>query len=78
MGRRGGSEDPLSSHPYAVLAAQRLLPVLRNAGADAAVRAATVLLAAGCRAVELATSTPGRPAAVARTVPLADGHGRPR
>ncbi|WP_078095858.1 bifunctional 4-hydroxy-2-oxoglutarate aldolase/2-dehydro-3-deoxy-phosphogluconate aldolase [Streptomyces sp. fd1-xmd] len=67
----------MSSHPYEVLAAQRLLPVLRNAGAGQAVRAATALLAAGCRAVELTTSTPGWAGAVARTAGLADAHGRP-
>ncbi|MFD5618993.1 bifunctional 4-hydroxy-2-oxoglutarate aldolase/2-dehydro-3-deoxy-phosphogluconate aldolase [Streptomyces yangpuensis] len=64
------------AHPYAVLTAQRLLPVLRNADADEAVRAATRLLAAGCRAVELTTSTPGWAGAVARTAGLADVHGR--
>lgn len=66
----------MSCHPYAVMAAQRLLPVLRNSGADEAVRATTDLLAAGCRAVELTTSTPGWAAAVARTAPLADALGR--
>ncbi|MER7730482.1 bifunctional 4-hydroxy-2-oxoglutarate aldolase/2-dehydro-3-deoxy-phosphogluconate aldolase [Streptomyces erythrochromogenes] len=66
----------MSSHPYEVLAAQRLLPVLRNTGADEAVHATTALLAAGCRAVELTTSTPGWPGAVARTAELADCHGR--
>ncbi len=64
------------AHPYVVLAAQRLLPVLRNADADAAARAVTQLLAAGCRAVELTTSTPGWAGAVARTAGLADVHGR--
>ncbi|MFJ6793348.1 aldolase [Streptomyces sp. NPDC091268] len=64
-------------HPYAVLAAQRLLPVLRDADADGAVRRAAGLLAAGARAVELTTSTPGWAEAVARTAPLADAHGRP-
>ncbi|MFE2273000.1 bifunctional 4-hydroxy-2-oxoglutarate aldolase/2-dehydro-3-deoxy-phosphogluconate aldolase [Streptomyces lavendulae] len=66
----------MSCHPYAVMAAQRLLPVLRNTGADEAVRAATDLLAAGCRAVELTTSTPGWASAVARTAPLTDARGR--
>ncbi|WP_259656436.1 bifunctional 4-hydroxy-2-oxoglutarate aldolase/2-dehydro-3-deoxy-phosphogluconate aldolase [Streptomyces sp. gCLA4] len=70
----GSSGTP--AHPYAVLAAQRLLPVLRNADADEAVHAATRLLAAGCRAVELTTSTPGWAAAVARTAGLADVRGR--
>ncbi|MFD9411133.1 bifunctional 4-hydroxy-2-oxoglutarate aldolase/2-dehydro-3-deoxy-phosphogluconate aldolase [Streptomyces sp. NPDC059989] len=64
-------------HPYAVIAAQRLLPVLREADADRAVRRTTALLAAGCRAVELTTSTPGWADALARTVPLTDPHGRP-
>ncbi|MFJ3921956.1 bifunctional 4-hydroxy-2-oxoglutarate aldolase/2-dehydro-3-deoxy-phosphogluconate aldolase [Streptomyces sp. NPDC090022] len=67
----------MSCHPYAVLAAQRLLPVLRDADADGAVTRTTALLAAGCRAVELTTSTPGWDGAVARTVSLADRHGRP-
>ncbi|MEU3778724.1 bifunctional 4-hydroxy-2-oxoglutarate aldolase/2-dehydro-3-deoxy-phosphogluconate aldolase [Streptomyces sp. NPDC032472] len=67
----------MSCHPYAALAAQRLLPVLRTADADAAVRRTTALLAAGCRVVELTTSVPGWAGAVARTVPLADAHGRP-
>ncbi|MCX4695242.1 bifunctional 4-hydroxy-2-oxoglutarate aldolase/2-dehydro-3-deoxy-phosphogluconate aldolase [Streptomyces sp. NBC_01408] len=66
----------MSCHPYAVIAAQRLLPVLRNADADQAVRQATALLAAGCRAVELTTSTTGWAEAVTRTVPLSDAHGR--
>ncbi|WP_301363977.1 bifunctional 4-hydroxy-2-oxoglutarate aldolase/2-dehydro-3-deoxy-phosphogluconate aldolase [Streptomyces xanthophaeus] len=66
-----------SGHLYAVLAAQRVLPVLRNIDADEAVRHATALLAAGCRAVELTTSTPGWAAAVTRTTPLSDLHGRP-
>ncbi|MFJ4775843.1 bifunctional 4-hydroxy-2-oxoglutarate aldolase/2-dehydro-3-deoxy-phosphogluconate aldolase [Streptomyces sp. NPDC088762] len=67
----------MSCHPYAVMAAQRLLPVLREADADGAVRRTTDLLAAGCRAVELTTSTPDWADALARTVPLADAHGRP-
>ncbi|MFE5676402.1 bifunctional 4-hydroxy-2-oxoglutarate aldolase/2-dehydro-3-deoxy-phosphogluconate aldolase [Streptomyces erythrochromogenes] len=67
----------MSGRPYEVLAAQRLLPVLRNADADEAVRATTALLAAGCRAVELTTSTPGWAGAVARTAGHADPHGRP-
>lgn len=63
-------------HPYAVIAAQRLLPVLRDAHADEAVLRTTALLAAGCRAVELTTSTPGWAEAVARTAPLTDATGR--
>lgn len=66
----------MSCHPYAAITAQRLLPVLRNADADEAVRHTTALLAAGCRAVELTTSTPGWAEAVARTVPLTDARGR--
>ncbi|MER7822196.1 bifunctional 4-hydroxy-2-oxoglutarate aldolase/2-dehydro-3-deoxy-phosphogluconate aldolase [Streptomyces sp. NPDC096097] len=62
---------------YAVLAAQRVLPVLREADADEAVRRTTALLAAGCRAVELTTSTPGWAGAVSRTASLSDVHGRP-
>ncbi|MFE5808610.1 bifunctional 4-hydroxy-2-oxoglutarate aldolase/2-dehydro-3-deoxy-phosphogluconate aldolase [Streptomyces sp. NPDC056491] len=68
--------DHPSGHLYAVLAAQRVLPVLRNTDADEAVRRTTALLAAGCRAVELTTSTPGWAGAVTRTVPLNDVHGR--
>ncbi|MFB6564263.1 bifunctional 4-hydroxy-2-oxoglutarate aldolase/2-dehydro-3-deoxy-phosphogluconate aldolase [Streptomyces sp. NPDC056400] len=68
--------DP-SGHFYAVLAAQRVLPVLRSADADEAVRHTTDLLAAGCRAVELTTSIPGWAAAVTRTAALNDVHGRP-
>ncbi|MGT2532060.1 bifunctional 4-hydroxy-2-oxoglutarate aldolase/2-dehydro-3-deoxy-phosphogluconate aldolase [Streptomyces nojiriensis] len=67
----------MSCHPYEVLAAQRLLPVLRHADADEAVRATRTLLAAGCRAVELTTTTPGWAEALTRTVPLVDAHGRP-
>ncbi|WP_424210710.1 bifunctional 4-hydroxy-2-oxoglutarate aldolase/2-dehydro-3-deoxy-phosphogluconate aldolase [Streptomyces sp. BI20] len=66
----------MSCHPYAVIAAQRLLPVLRNADADEAVARTTALLAAGCRAVELTTSTPGWAEAVARTTHLTDARGR--
>ncbi|MGW7333030.1 bifunctional 4-hydroxy-2-oxoglutarate aldolase/2-dehydro-3-deoxy-phosphogluconate aldolase [Streptomyces sp. NPDC054840] len=66
-----------SGHLYAVLAAQRVLPVLRDADADESVRRTTSLLAAGCRAVELTTSTPGWAGAVTRTAPLSDLHGRP-
>ncbi|MFJ6048520.1 bifunctional 4-hydroxy-2-oxoglutarate aldolase/2-dehydro-3-deoxy-phosphogluconate aldolase [Streptomyces sp. NPDC092307] len=73
--------DRLSEHRpdrlYAVLAAQRVLPVLREADADEAVRRTTALLAAGCRAVELTTSTPGWAGAVSRTASLSDVHGRP-
>ncbi|MGW0390584.1 bifunctional 4-hydroxy-2-oxoglutarate aldolase/2-dehydro-3-deoxy-phosphogluconate aldolase [Streptomyces sp. NPDC003042] len=67
----------MSCHPYAVIAAQRLLPVLRDTGADEAVRHTAALLAAGCRAVELTTSTPGWAGAVVRTAPLTDARGRP-
>ncbi|MER5728218.1 bifunctional 4-hydroxy-2-oxoglutarate aldolase/2-dehydro-3-deoxy-phosphogluconate aldolase [Streptomyces sp. NPDC002138] len=67
---------PSSCHPYAAMAAQRLLPVLRDAGADEAVRRTGALLAAGCRVVELTTTTPGWAEAVARTAPLADARGR--
>ncbi|MFD4871737.1 bifunctional 4-hydroxy-2-oxoglutarate aldolase/2-dehydro-3-deoxy-phosphogluconate aldolase [Streptomyces sp. NPDC058412] len=67
----------MSNHPYEVLAGQRLLPVLREADADEAVRRTTALLAAGCRAVELTTSTPGWAEALTRTAPLDDAQGRP-
>lgn len=66
----------MSCHPYAVIAAQRLLPVLRDADADEAVRHTTALLSAGCRAVELTTSTPGWADALTRTAPLTDARGR--
>ncbi|MEV6573986.1 bifunctional 4-hydroxy-2-oxoglutarate aldolase/2-dehydro-3-deoxy-phosphogluconate aldolase [Streptomyces sp. NPDC051577] len=59
-----------------MIAAQRLLPVLRDGDADETVRRTTALLAAGCRAVELTTSTPGWAGAVARTAPLTDAAGR--
>ncbi|MFE2878186.1 bifunctional 4-hydroxy-2-oxoglutarate aldolase/2-dehydro-3-deoxy-phosphogluconate aldolase [Streptomyces roseus] len=67
----------MSCHPYDAISAQRLLPVLREADADGAVRRTADLLAAGCRVVELTTSTPGWVKAVAHTAPLADAHGRP-
>jgi 2-dehydro-3-deoxyphosphogluconate aldolase/(4S)-4-hydroxy-2-oxoglutarate aldolase len=66
----------VSCHPYEVIAAQRLLPVLRTADADASVRRTARLLAAGCRAVELTTTTPDWADAVARAVPLSDAYGR--
>ncbi|GAA3373750.1 MULTISPECIES: bifunctional 4-hydroxy-2-oxoglutarate aldolase/2-dehydro-3-deoxy-phosphogluconate aldolase [Streptomyces] len=66
----------MSCHPYAVLAAQRLLPVLRSADADRAVAAAARLLGAGCRTVELTTSTPGWARAVTRAAGLRDARGR--
>ncbi|MGW7102782.1 bifunctional 4-hydroxy-2-oxoglutarate aldolase/2-dehydro-3-deoxy-phosphogluconate aldolase [Streptomyces sp. NPDC054838] len=66
----------MSCHPFTVLAAQRLLPVLRDADAGQAVRRTAALLAAGCRAVELTTSTPGWAEAVARTAALTDAYGR--
>ncbi|MEU5806104.1 bifunctional 4-hydroxy-2-oxoglutarate aldolase/2-dehydro-3-deoxy-phosphogluconate aldolase [Streptomyces sp. NPDC047718] len=75
MERPGGRL--VSCHPYAALAAQRLLPVLRTPGADDAVRRTEALLAAGCRVVELTTTNPGWARAVARLAPLADAHGRP-
>ncbi|THA57653.1 bifunctional 4-hydroxy-2-oxoglutarate aldolase/2-dehydro-3-deoxy-phosphogluconate aldolase [Streptomyces sp. A1136] len=59
------------------MAAQRLLPVLRDTDAARSVRRTAALLAAGCRAVELTTTTPDWSTAVARTVPLADVLGRP-
>ncbi|MFE9629926.1 bifunctional 4-hydroxy-2-oxoglutarate aldolase/2-dehydro-3-deoxy-phosphogluconate aldolase [Streptomyces sp. NPDC006463] len=68
---------PSTCHPYAAISAQRLLPVLRDADADEAVRRTTALLAAGCRAVELTTSTRGWAEAVTRTAQLADAYGRP-
>jgi 2-dehydro-3-deoxyphosphogluconate aldolase/(4S)-4-hydroxy-2-oxoglutarate aldolase len=48
----------------ATIAAQRLLPVLRIADPEAAVRRATELVQAGLRVVELTTSTRGWPDAV--------------
>jgi 2-dehydro-3-deoxyphosphogluconate aldolase/(4S)-4-hydroxy-2-oxoglutarate aldolase len=47
------------------VAGQRLLPVLRLADAAAAVARVRSLLAAGCRVVELTTTTPGWPEALA-------------
>ncbi|RKN39496.1 bifunctional 4-hydroxy-2-oxoglutarate aldolase/2-dehydro-3-deoxy-phosphogluconate aldolase [Streptomyces hoynatensis] len=48
------------THPLlAALAAQRLLPVLRSPEAGAALARTRQLLGAGCRVVELTTSTPG-------------------
>ncbi|UQX04313.1 bifunctional 4-hydroxy-2-oxoglutarate aldolase/2-dehydro-3-deoxy-phosphogluconate aldolase [Streptomyces sp. RerS4] len=67
----------MSCHPYAVITAQGLLPVLRDTDADATVRRTEALLAAGCRAVELTTSTPGWAEAVARTAASTDALGRP-
>ncbi|MFG2663861.1 PfkB family carbohydrate kinase [Streptomyces sp. NPDC048387] len=67
----------MSVDPYEVIAAQRLLPVLRSGDAEEAVRLTVTLLAAGCRAVELTTSTPGWAGAVARTARLSDVRGRP-
>ncbi|RKT02724.1 2-dehydro-3-deoxyphosphogluconate aldolase/(4S)-4-hydroxy-2-oxoglutarate aldolase [Streptomyces sp. 3211.6] len=67
----------MSLRPYEVIAAQRLLPVLRSGGADETVRTTRTLLAAGCRAVELTTSIPGWPGAVARAAALRDALGRP-
>ncbi|MFD5418365.1 bifunctional 4-hydroxy-2-oxoglutarate aldolase/2-dehydro-3-deoxy-phosphogluconate aldolase [Streptomyces sp. NPDC127069] len=67
----------MSLRPYEVLAAQRLLPVLRSVDAEEAVRTTRTLLAAGCRAVELTTSVPGWAGAVARTTALTDAPGRP-
>ncbi|MFE9933196.1 bifunctional 4-hydroxy-2-oxoglutarate aldolase/2-dehydro-3-deoxy-phosphogluconate aldolase [Streptomyces sp. NPDC005533] len=69
-------DDP-AGHPFEVLAGQRLLPVLRDADAHEAVRRTTALLAAGCRAVELTTSTPGWAEALTCTALLDDAHGRP-
>lgn len=67
----------MSCHPYAALASRRLLPVLRTPGRATPARRTETLLVAGCRVVELTTTTPGWAEAVARTVPLADAHGRP-
>ncbi|MFE1358912.1 bifunctional 4-hydroxy-2-oxoglutarate aldolase/2-dehydro-3-deoxy-phosphogluconate aldolase [Streptomyces harbinensis] len=55
-------EGPETTPPAALLAAlrtQRLLPVLRSPDVAAAVTTVTALLDAGCRVVELTTSTPG-------------------
>ncbi|MEV7616823.1 bifunctional 4-hydroxy-2-oxoglutarate aldolase/2-dehydro-3-deoxy-phosphogluconate aldolase [Streptomyces sp. NPDC089799] len=72
-----GAGPRSASHPYAVIAAQRLLPVLRSPDADRAVRRTAALLAAGCRAVELTTSTPGWAGALARAAALTGADGRP-
>ncbi|MEU8777548.1 bifunctional 4-hydroxy-2-oxoglutarate aldolase/2-dehydro-3-deoxy-phosphogluconate aldolase [Streptomyces sp. NPDC048606] len=60
-----------------MITAQRLLPVLRDVDAAATVRRTTALLAAGCRAVELTTTTPGWAGALARVAGSADALGRP-
>ncbi len=55
-----------ATHPLvAALRAQRLLPVLRSPDPAAAVARVRALLAAGCRIVELTTSTPGWAGALA-------------
>ncbi|GAB2885911.1 bifunctional 4-hydroxy-2-oxoglutarate aldolase/2-dehydro-3-deoxy-phosphogluconate aldolase [Streptomyces mayteni] len=56
----------------AALRAQRLLPVLRSPDVAAAVAAVRALVDAGCRVVELTTSTPDWPRALAD---CREGHG---
>jgi 2-dehydro-3-deoxyphosphogluconate aldolase / (4S)-4-hydroxy-2-oxoglutarate aldolase len=58
------------------LRTQRLLPVLREPDADAAVARVSALAAAGCGVVELTTSTAGWDRALAGTVGLTDRSGR--
>jgi 2-dehydro-3-deoxyphosphogluconate aldolase/(4S)-4-hydroxy-2-oxoglutarate aldolase len=60
----------------AAVAGQRLLPVLRLADAPAAVARTRALLAAGCRVVELTTTTPGWPDALAGCRELGGTDGR--
>jgi 2-dehydro-3-deoxyphosphogluconate aldolase/(4S)-4-hydroxy-2-oxoglutarate aldolase len=55
------------------LATQRVLPVLRESDATAAVGRVGALLAAGCRVIELTTTTPDWPDALAESVRLAAG-----
>ncbi|MEO3751185.1 bifunctional 4-hydroxy-2-oxoglutarate aldolase/2-dehydro-3-deoxy-phosphogluconate aldolase [Streptomyces sp. B6B3] len=55
-----------ATHPLVpALRAQRLLPVLRSPDPASAVARVRALLAAGCRVVELTTSTPGWAGALA-------------
>ena len=53
------------------LAKQRVLPVLREPDPAAAVARVGALLAAGCRVIELTTTIPNWPAALAESVRLA-------
>jgi 2-dehydro-3-deoxyphosphogluconate aldolase/(4S)-4-hydroxy-2-oxoglutarate aldolase len=53
-----------------LLGRQRLVPVLRERDVDDALRRVGSLLAAGCRLIELTTSTPGWDQALARSVAL--------
>ncbi|WP_432741973.1 bifunctional 4-hydroxy-2-oxoglutarate aldolase/2-dehydro-3-deoxy-phosphogluconate aldolase [Streptomyces sp. JH002] len=53
-----GTETTPPSALLAALGAQRLLPVLRSPDVPTAVAAVTALVDAGCRVVELTTSTP--------------------
>jgi 2-dehydro-3-deoxyphosphogluconate aldolase/(4S)-4-hydroxy-2-oxoglutarate aldolase len=57
----------------AALAAQRVLPVLREPDPPAAIARVTTLLAANARVIELTTSTPDWPTALAECVRRADG-----
>jgi 2-dehydro-3-deoxyphosphogluconate aldolase / (4S)-4-hydroxy-2-oxoglutarate aldolase len=62
-------DEPLTFHT--ALAAQRVLPVLREPDPPSAVARVGVLRAAGCRVVELTTSTRDWPSALAECVRLA-------
>jgi 2-dehydro-3-deoxyphosphogluconate aldolase/(4S)-4-hydroxy-2-oxoglutarate aldolase len=55
------------------LAAQRVLPVLREPDLTAAVARAGALLGAGCRVIELTTTIPDWPKALSKCVGLAAG-----
>ncbi len=57
----------------AALAAQRVLPVLREPDPAAAVARVAVLVAAGARVIELTTSTADWPTALAESVRQTDG-----
>jgi 2-dehydro-3-deoxyphosphogluconate aldolase / (4S)-4-hydroxy-2-oxoglutarate aldolase len=70
------SENPRETFAAAV-AAQRLVPVLRLPDADAAVARTRSLLEAGCRVVELTTTTPGWADALAGSRALAETDGSP-
>jgi 2-dehydro-3-deoxyphosphogluconate aldolase/(4S)-4-hydroxy-2-oxoglutarate aldolase len=75
IGPAGRGEDGPREVFAAAVAAQRLLPVLRLPDAAAAVARTRSLLEAGCRVVELTTTTPGWPQALAscRELPGIDG-----
>ncbi|WP_344590040.1 bifunctional 4-hydroxy-2-oxoglutarate aldolase/2-dehydro-3-deoxy-phosphogluconate aldolase [Actinomadura vinacea] len=62
--------------PLGAVRDQRLLPVLRTGTAEESIARARALLAAGCRAIELTTTTPGWDAALEAVAGLTDARGR--